>query len=72
MKKQLFFLIACSIAISSISSCAKCYVCTGKEYGEKYKAKYCSTDPEFKDNLDDNIRMMEADGAKCRATTEAI
>jgi len=73
MKKQLLFLFACSIAICSISSCAKCYVCTGKDSdGYKYKHKVCSTDPDFKDNIDDQIRYLESSGEKCRATNEAI
>jgi len=71
MKKTFLLLAACGTLLCSVSSCAKCVVCSDKD-GDKYnKFEVCDKDFE-KGDIDDAIESYEDQGYKCHAKSRAL
>ncbi len=71
MKKTFLLLAASAAILSTVSSCAKCYVCSKKDKGEYYKFELCDKDFD-KGDIQDAIENHEKYGYKCHANARAL
>lgn len=71
--KKLLVPMAALFLLTTVSSCAKCYVCskTDKKDGTYVKETYCDKDFS-KGDVNSAIRDAEDDGYTCHASSRAI
>ncbi len=71
--RKLLLPVAAFFLLSSVSSCAKCFVCKhkDKDEGTFVKTEYCDKDFS-KGDINSAIRDMEDNGYTCHPSSRAI